>query len=267
MLKIGSIDRIILLLLLVGLLGLLGVLFLGRADLAKVLPGPGVPRAIEAKRFHQYPPQLDRLHQEAEAAHGNFVKAFGNNTGQRSGSLTIHPRATTAAEVLALFHRYYLRDLDLYLAHTKDQGAARDSGAAFIKAAVQANSVDLDSVPNVDELSRQAAELWNSDSTDPLLRSHTARWLNPRDNSLETATEVTQRLLAAIENLAGTPYPASVEVALRSSLYARRCLARSRQTTAPGADESGNCQMAERGNAGSGMAPLCLRALESHLAY
>lgn len=221
MLKIGSIDRTILPLLFVGLLGLLGGLFLGRSDFPKVLPGPGVPGAIEAKRFHQYPPQLDRLHQEAEAAHGDFVKAFGNNTGQRSASLTIHPRATTAADALALFRRYYLRDLDLYLAHTKDQGTARDSGAAFIKAAVHASCVDLDSVPNLDELSRQAADLWNSDSTDPLLRSHTVCWLNPRENSLETATEVTQRLLTAIENLAGTPYPASVEAALRSSLYER----------------------------------------------
>lgn len=216
----GPRRRLMLPILLLAMVGLLTLLYFQRQQIPPQQAANALPEKVQVELPLDADKHFKRLYEEAKAAHRKFEAAFGGNRGQRTAKITSHPNATTAAKAAEQFRLYYLRDLDRYLAHTKDQGAARDAGATFIKAAVPA-SMGLKGNLTADELSQLAETIWTSNTADPLLRSLAANWLAPLEDTVEVAKKVELGLVKALGELPRTPYSASVEVGLRFVLYRR----------------------------------------------
>lgn len=161
---------------------------------------------------------LARYRREAEA--GAELVAKAEAAAPRGDPKTLEV-PVPAGEALRLardaqdrFYLFRLRDVDAYLAHTKDPNAARKPAEDFLRGYVNSymSRPDAPTSERVHELATQAID---AGSTDPLVRAYRA-FLKVGFDATPQQTE--SELLAVADELKQSPYPRVVHAFVRTRL-------------------------------------------------
>ncbi len=171
------------------------------------------------------PPHLNRLSLETPLEptvspptdlETRFAATFGP-VGRAKARVDVSPDARTATDFETEYLAYRLRDVNTYLAGTRDTGEAKVAGERFLRAAIeQFSHVDRTGGDSRDEARALGVAALALGSDDALVRSYYADIVN--DGTTWSAPTVFRIVESTIRSLEPGRYPAFVEVRLRTTL-------------------------------------------------